>query len=131
MQKAVVNATAFLCSGSSEYSAFEPFKQIQTGRIAIKVSYPAKRKPPQMISSAAKTIYKKQASRICMRGKAFLGTAAAVTSAARPLVFLLIIHHMQKREKRNLSFRRNIKHSLSARLSSRKCKSSPLFRRYR
>lgn len=42
MQKAVVNATAFLCSGSSEYSAFEPFKQIQTGRIAIKVSYPAK-----------------------------------------------------------------------------------------
>lgn len=65
-----------------------------------------------MISSAAATIYKKQASRICMRGKAFLGTAAAVTSAARPLVFLLIIHHMQKREKRNLSFRWNIKHSL-------------------
>ena len=92
---------------------------------------PQKCKPPQMISSAAATIYKKQASRICMRGKAFLGTAAAVTSAARPLVFLLIIHHMQKREKRNLSFRRNIKHSLSARVSSRKFKSSPLFRRYR
>lgn len=42
MQKAVVNAMAFLCSGGSKCSAFEPFKQIRTGRIAIKVSYTAK-----------------------------------------------------------------------------------------
>lgn len=112
MQKPSLMRRFFCVQALSDRSDFETFKQPAPVVLQPGSDAPQKCKPPQMVSSAAAAIYKKQASRICMRGKAFLWTAAAVTSAARPLVFLLIIHHMQKGEMRNLSFRYNMKHLL-------------------